>query len=229
MNASGVVVVLPALNEADALPAALAGAPLHDARYRIVVVDNGSTDGTAAVARRLGAEVITEPRRGFGRACAAGLAVAGDDDVVAFMDADGTFTWPDLASVVRPVLAGEADLVLGARVAERRAPGAMPRHVAVANAALGRLCGLLAGVALHDLGPLRAIPAGTLRALGMTDPTYGWPLEMVLRAGRAGLRVTEVGVAYRHRHGTSKVTGRPWPTVKATVRMLVVMARHAAA
>lgn len=221
-----VTVVMPALDESDALPGALAGAPLTDPDVRIVVVDNGSRDSTADVARRLGVEVVVEPRRGFGSACWTGALAAEGSEVVAFMDADATLTWTDLAAVVEPVLRGEADLVLGRRVRRLRERGAMPWHVGLANAVLGRLCGRLAGVDVHDISPLRAINRQTLLTLGLVDRTYGWPLEMVLRAGRHDLRVTEVDVTYRVRHGTSKVTGRPWATLKATARMTAVLLRH---
>jgi glycosyltransferase involved in cell wall biosynthesis len=222
-----VCVVLPALDEADALPAALRGAPLGRPGHRLVVVDNGSSDGTADVARALGAEVVTEPRRGFGAACLRGLQAAGDADVVVFMDADATLRWEDLDAVAGPVARGEADLVLGRRVRALREPGAMPRPIAVANAVLGAACRLLGGGRVHDLSPYRAVRRDALVALDLQDRTYGWPLEMVLRAGRAGLRVTEVPVAYRVRAGTSKVTGRPGPAARATLRMLAVLVRHA--
>jgi glycosyltransferase involved in cell wall biosynthesis len=219
-----VCAVLPALDEADALPAALAGRPEG---LRVLVVDNGSTDGTAGVAEALGAEVVAEPRRGFGSACWRGTLAAEGADVVVFLDADGTLDWDDLPAVAGPVLAGTADLVLGHRRADLREAGAMTRHVAIANRVLGRLCGPLAGVRLHDIGPYRAIRLRALLDLGVRDRTYGWPLEMVVRAGRAGLRVVEVPVAYRVRVGTSKVTGRLWPTVRATVRMAAVLLRTA--
>lgn len=219
-----VCAVLPALDEADALPAALAGRP---AGLRVLVVDNGSTDGTAEVAAALGAEVVTEPRRGFGAACWRGALAAEGAEVLAFLDADGTLDWDDLPAVAGPVLDGRADLVLGRRRADLRSPGAMPAHVAAANAVLARLCGVLAGVRVGDVGPYRAVRRDGLLDLGLRDRTYGWPLEMVLRAGRAGWRVAEVPVRYRVRAGTSKVTGRPWPTVKATARMTRVLLRHA--
>jgi glycosyltransferase involved in cell wall biosynthesis len=215
---------MPALNEADALPAALRGRP---GSVRVVVVDNGSTDGTAQVATMLGAEVVTEPVRGFGAACHRGVEAAAGAEVVVFMDADATLDWTDLEAVAGPVLGGRADLVLGRRVRALRAPGAMPWHVAVANAVLGVLCGLLAGARLHDVGPYRAIRRDALLALELRDRTYGWPLEMVLRAGRAGLRITEVPIRYLERTGSSKVTGRWWPTVRAASRMAAVLARHA--
>jgi glycosyltransferase involved in cell wall biosynthesis len=222
MTESSVCVILPALNEADALPSALAGAP---AWARLLVVDNGSTDGTADVARELGADVVYEPRLGFGAACWAGTLAAVPAEVVVFMDADGSFAWHDLESLVDPIRTGTHDLVLGRRHRALRQPGSMPWHIAVANRVLGYLCGQVAGVPLHDLGPFRAIRGSALVNLGITDRTYGWPLEMVLRAARADLRIREVDVTYRPRVGTSKVTGRPWPTLKATVRMLMVLAR----
>lgn len=229
MTASGdrtrLCVVMPALNEADALPAALAGRPPD---VRVLVVDNGSTDGTAEVARRLGADVVTEPQRGFGAACWRGLHAAEGADVLVYMDADATLDWGDLDTVAGPVLRGEADLILGTRVRHRREPGSMLWHVALVNALLGRLCGQLAGVRLTDLGPFRAVGRDVLLGLGMRDRTYGWPLEMVLRAARGGLRIAEVPVAYRCRAGVSKVTGRPWPTAKTAGKMTWVLARHAA-
>ncbi len=217
-------VVMPALDEADALPAALAGLPPG---VRVVVVDNGSRDGTGRVAAALGAEVVTEPRRGFGAACWAGAVAAAGAEVLVFLDADGTLDWDDLPAVAGPVLRGDADLVVGRRLAALREPGAMPWHIGVANTVLAGACGLLAGTRVHDIGPYRAIRRDTLLALGLRDRTYGWPLEMILRAGRAGLRVTEAPVAYRVRAGTSKVTGRLWPTVRATARMTAVLVAHA--
>lgn len=219
----GICVVLPALNEADALPAALAGRPDN---VRVVVVDNGSTDATADVARSLGADVVAEPRRGFGFACAAGLEAAGEVDIVVYMDADATCDWADLPALTEPILGDHADLVLGRRVRQRRSRGAMPVHVAVANRVLGWLCGRLVAVSTHDIPPYRAMNRRALASLGIQDRTYGWPLEMVLRAGRSGLRVVEVPVAYHRRVGTSKVTGTLGGTLRATRRMLVVLWRH---
>jgi glycosyltransferase involved in cell wall biosynthesis len=200
-------VILPVLDEAEALPGVLGGLPDG---FRPVVVDNGSSDGSGDVARALGAEVVTEPRRGFGRACHTGL-LASTSDVVGFMDADGSCSGADLAAVAAPVCRGEADLVLGRR---QPAPGAWPVHARAANRALAMLLRWRAGVRLGDLGPVRAARRTALLDLGIEDRRFGWPLEMVLRAAAADWRVTEVPVGYAPRVGRSKVTG----TVRGTVR-----------
>jgi glycosyltransferase involved in cell wall biosynthesis len=209
-------VILPALDEAGAIPAVLASLPPG---FRPIVVDNGSTDDTATVARSLGAVVVDEPIRGFGSACWAGL-LAATDDIVCFMDCDGSFSGADLRSVTAPITAGTADLVLGARIAAR---GSWPVHARVANRALAGLIRSRTGVALHDLGPMRAARREPLLALGLRDRRFGWPLEMVLRAGAAGWRIDEVPVTYAPRIGRSKVTG----TVRGTVRAVIDMRRIA--
>lgn len=200
-------VILPVLNEEAAIPSVLARMP---AGYSPIVVDNGSTDGSAEVARRLGARVVTEPQRGFGAACYAGL-VAATDPVVCFMDGDGSLDPGDLPAVTAAVLAGAADLVLGARQPE---PGAWPLHARLGNQVLARKLRRRTGVPLTDLGPMRAAPREALLALGLQDRRFGWPLEMVLRAAAAGLRIEEVPVPYSARAGRSKVTG----TVRGTLR-----------
>jgi glycosyltransferase involved in cell wall biosynthesis len=207
-------VVLPVLDEAAALPGVLARIP---SGYRPLVVDNGSTDGSAGVARSLGADVISEPRRGFGAACFAGLAAA-TDDVVCFMDCDGSLDPAELSAVAAPVMEGRADLVLGARRAER---GAWPLHARLGNRLVAMEVRRRTGVTLADLGPMRAARREALLDLGITDRRFGWPLEMVLRAGRAGWRITEVPVGYHPRLGRSKVTG----TVQGTLRTVRDMGR----
>ncbi|CAN5914209.1 glycosyltransferase family 2 protein [soil metagenome] len=218
--------MLPALNEADALAAALAGAPDW---LEVVVVDNASTDSTAAVAAELGANVVHEPFRGYGAAVQRGLAAGAGAEFIVIIDADATFDWADLAPLLAPLRSGRADVVFGRRAPRRRAPGAMPWHVAVANAVLARICGRLAGTTLHDIGPFKALRGDVVGVIAARDRTYGWPLEFALRAAHAGLRLEEVDVAYRVRAGVSKVTGRPWPTVKTAAKMLWVLAGHATA
>jgi len=200
-------VVLPVLDEAEALPWVLERMP---AGYRPIVVDNGSRDGSADVARRRHVTVVREPRRGFGAACWAGLC-ASVSPVVCFMDADASLDPRDLPAVVAPVLADKADLVLGARVA---GPGAWPAHARLANRYLAAKVRGRTAVKLHDLGPMRAARRQPLLDLGIEDRRFGWPLEMVLRAADAGWRIGEVPVPYHARTGRSKVTG----TVRGTIR-----------
>jgi glycosyltransferase involved in cell wall biosynthesis len=220
MDLSGVTVVLPALDEAEALPAALASFPPG---VDLLVVDNGSRDATASVAAAAGARVVAEPRRGFGAACWAGVQASPEAEVLAFADADGSFDGADLIAVAAPVLRGQADLVIGSRTAGAREAGAMPAYAVAANRAIGLACRLLFGVPLSDLGPFRAIRRDSLLALGVRDRGQGWPLEMIGRAGRAGLRVIEVPVRYRPRAGgASKVTGSLRGSLRAAVAMAAV-------
>jgi len=208
-------VILPCLNEAAALPGLLARMPDG---YRPIVADNGSTDGSAAIAASGGATVVTVPQRGFGAACHAGR-LAASSDVVCVMDADGSFDPADLRAVAGPVLDGTADLMLG-----RRAPrgwGAWPLHARIGNAVLSAELRRSAGVPLRDLGPMRAFHREGMLGLGLTDRRFGYPLEMVLRAAGAGWRIAEVPVAYYPRAGKSKVTG----TVGGTVRTVRDMSR----
>ncbi|MCP4435547.1 MAG: glycosyltransferase family 2 protein [Actinomycetia bacterium] len=212
-------VILPALDEARALPSVLGAMP---AGYRAIVVDNGSSDGTAGVAAECGATVIQEPVRGFGSACFAGLTAA-DADVVCFMDADASFDASQLPRVANPVVAGVADLVLGARVAS---PGSWPWHARVSNRALAFELRRRTGARLTDLGPMRAAKRQALLDLSLVDRRSGWPLEMVLAAGAAGWRIQEVGVDYRPRVGQSKVTGTFLGTARAIGDMGGLLARH---
>jgi glycosyltransferase involved in cell wall biosynthesis len=213
-----VEVILPVLDEEAALPAVLGRMP---ADHRPIVVDNDSTDGSARVARALGALVVCEPVRGFGAACFAGL-LAASADVVCFMDADASLDPRDLPRLSAPVADGAADLVLGARRATR---GAWPAHARAANRLLALELRRRGGVVLTDLGPMRAARREALLGLGIADRRFGWPLEMVLRAARAGWRIDEVPVAYHPRIGRSKVTG----SVRGTAQAMRDMARVLAA
>ena len=206
-------VILPVLDEAEALPLVLGAMP---ASYDPIVVDNGSTDGSGALAASLGARVVCEPRRGFGAACFAGL-LAAEADVVCFMDCDGSLDPGELPQVAGPVLADRADLVMGARRAER---GAFPIHARAANRLLAFEVRRRSGLALRDLGPMRAARRQPVLDLRLRDRRFGWPLEMVLLAAAAGWRIEEVSVAYRARSGRSKITG----TVRGTARTVRDMA-----
>ena len=202
-------VVLPCLDEAGALPYVLGRLP---AGYRAIVVDNGSSDGSAEIARRLGAQVVYEPRRGFGAACDAGLHAA-SAEVVCFCDCDGSLDLAELPLVAAPVLAGDADLAVG-----RRRPGsirAWPSHARIANLLLARRIRRTTGAPLRDLGPMRAARREPLLALRLSDRRFGYPLEMVLAAARAGWRITEADVRYAPRTGRSKVTGTLAGTLRA--------------
>ncbi len=200
-------VVLPALNEAVAIAWVLERMPQG---YRAIVVDNGSTDDTARIAAEFGATVVAEPVRGFGSACWAGLQ-ATSAEIVCFMDCDRSLDPAALPGVVGPVELGEADLVIGARIADR---GSWPLHARFANRFLAFDVRRRTGLDLTDLGPMRAARREGLLSLGLRDRRSGWPLEMVLRASSAGWRVRNVPVAYHERAGRSKVTG----TVRGTVR-----------
>jgi glycosyltransferase involved in cell wall biosynthesis len=199
-------VVIPVRNEAEALPWLLGRLPDGT---RAIVVDNGSTDGSGDIARQHGAYVVVEPIPGFGSACWAGLTAA-TADIVAFCDGDGALDPADLPRVVDPVRAGAVELMLGAR---QPVPGAMTWHQRLANRALAAELRRRTKATITDLGPMRAAHRMALLDLGMRDRRSGWPLEMVLRAHRAGWRIGETGVPYAPRRGgTSKVTG----TVKGT-------------
>lgn len=208
-------VVLPCLNEAAALPWVLGRLPQG---YRAIVVDNGSTDGSADVARAHGALVVTESRRGFGSAAHAGL-LAATAPIVAFCDADASMDPADLPMVVDPVAAGEVDLVLGRRIPTAR--GAWPFHARVANRALAFLMRRATGLPLHDLGPMRAVNREAMLALDLQDRRSGYPLELVLKGHAAGWSVREVETPYSPRIGRSKVTG----TIRGTVTAVKDMSR----
>jgi glycosyltransferase involved in cell wall biosynthesis len=217
--------IIPALNEADCLPALLAEAPralLHE----IIVVDNGSTDETAAMARLAGAQVVSEPQRGYGAACAAGVAAA-TGDILVFMDGDGSFVPQELVHLIAPLVAGQADLVLGSRMRGGMVAGAMPSHQRFGNWLVAWLVRRLYRVKLTDLGPFRAIRRDRLLALQMQERTYGWPIEMMVKAAKQPARLLEVPVSYRPRFaGQSKVGGTVRGTVLATYKILRVTFRY---
>lgn len=220
-----VVVVIPAVDEEEAIGRVVADVPGFVTE--VVVVDNGSRDRTAEVARAAGARVVAEPRRGYGQACLAGIAAAGDADVIAFLDGDYSDYPEQLERLVAPLLAGEADLVIGSRRTGRRAPGAHPWHAVAGTWLCVALMNRLIGTQATDLGPFRALTAAALRRLDMRDRGFGWTVEMQMKARRRGLRVREVPVDYRPRLGRSKISGTLSGSLRAGTRILGTIARHA--
>ena len=223
-----VTVIIPCLDEAEAI-----GALVREVRAEgvdeVIVVDNGSRDGTAACAAEAGARVIAEPRRGYGRACAAGLAATcSKTQVVCFLDGDGSDVPRFLANVVGPVARGEADFVMGSRLRGRREPGSMTLQQIIAGRLAGVLLLLLYRARFTDMSPFRAMRTDQLRRLGMSEETYGWNLEMQMRVAAAGLRVMEVPVDHRcRRGGVSKVSGNLAGGLKAAWKITITFVRLA--
>lgn len=217
--------IIPALNEADCLPVLLREAP-RALLYEVIVVDNGSTDATAAVARGAGAMVVSEPRRGYGYACAAGVAAA-TGRLLVFMDGDGSFVPSEIEWLVAPIAAGQADMVLGTRLRGGMSAGAMPPHQRLGNHLVAWLVRRFYHIELTDLGPFRAIQRELLDQLEMQEQTYGWPIEMLVKAARRRARLLEVPVSYRPRlAGQSKVGGTVRGTLLATYKILRVTWRY---
>lgn len=226
MNAGALVVaaVIPALDEEQAIGAVVEGILRRGSVDLIVVADNGSTDATAAVARAAGALVVSEPRRGYGRACLAGIRGAEGADIVVLLDGDAADDPDDLPRVLAPVLAGDADLVVGTRAARER--GSMTPQQIAGNRIATALMRVVHGAHITDLGPLRAVRRDHLLALEMSEMTYGWSAEMAVKARRAGLRYAEVPVGYRRRVGVSKVGGTLRGSAGAAVSITGAILRH---
>jgi len=221
-------VVIPALDEEEALPHVLAAIP-EGAVRRVVVADNGSRDRTAEVARAAGAEVVREPRRGYGAACLKALAHLRRDppDVVVFLDGDHSDHPEELPRLLAPIARGEADLVVGSRALGRAERGALTPQQRVGNAIACVALRLVYGARYTDLGPFRAIRWEALERLGMVDLDYGWTVEMQIKAARRRIAHAEVPVSYRRRIGVSKVSGTLRGTLGASRKILWVLARHA--
>lgn len=222
---SKVAVIIPALNEEAAIGGVVAAIPawVDD----IIVVDNGSTDATAAIAGEAGARVIREPKRGYGAACLAGLAALSDPDIVVFMDGDGSDVPAEMTLLVDPIIQGRADLVIGSRVLGAREPGALTPQARFGNWLACRLIQLFWGRRYTDLGPFRAIRRRALAALDMQDRDYGWTVEMQVKAVRRGLRVGEAPVSYRRRLGASKISGTLRGVLGAGLKILYIIFREA--
>jgi glycosyltransferase involved in cell wall biosynthesis len=201
-----VSVVIPTRNEALALGHVLADLPAGLVN-EVLVVDNGSTDGTLEIAARMGARVIREPRRGYGRACLTGLASASSPDIVVFLDGDYSDRPAELPLLLAPIVEGRADITLGSRLAKPSTPGALPWHAAFGNRLAAGLITLLFRQRITDLGPFRAARADVLRKLALEETTYGWAVEMILKGALHGFRVVEVPVSYHPRIGKSKISG----------------------
>jgi glycosyltransferase involved in cell wall biosynthesis len=222
-----VTVIIPALNEAGNIRR-LADEVRATAAVSVLVVDNGSQDATGQEALAGGARLVREPRRGYGYACAAGAAAAGEADVLVFLDGDYSFQPADLPRLLAPLMADQADLVLGSRELGHIAPGAMPAHQRLGNRLVAWLVKRLYGLQISDLGPYRAVRRVWLERLDMREMTYGWPAEMIVKAARRGARVCEVPVSYHSRRaGRSKVSGTLGGTLLAGWFILGVTLRYA--
>ncbi|GAB4141531.1 MAG: glycosyltransferase family 2 protein [Planctomycetota bacterium] len=217
--------MIPVLDEERAIPLVLAELPsrLVD---DVVVVDNGSRDASALEAERHGARVVREPRRGYGSACRAGIEAAGDADVIVFLDGDHSDYPEDLPLILGPILEGQADLVIGSRMILPESRRALLPQARFGNRVASWLMKALCGIRCTDLGPFRAIRRRSLDALDLSDPDYGWTVEMQLAAKREGLRVREVPVRYRARIGRSKITGTLRGSLLAGWKILRAIARH---
>ena len=220
-----VSVIIPTHNEALSIERVLADLP-SDLVTEVIVVDSNSADGTPAIAARMGARVIQEPRRGYGRACLTGLAAANSPDVVAFVDGDYSDRPSELPILLAPIVEGRADITLGSRLHGRNSAGALPWHQAFGNRLAASLIRLLYGLNISDLGPFRAARADVLRALTLEETTYGWAVEMLLKGALAGYRVVEVPVSYHPRIGKSKISGTLKGTVGAGWFILSLIVRY---
>lgn len=221
-------VIIPCLNEAEPI-ADVVREVLAEAIGEVIVVDNGSTDRTAARAEAAGARVVREPRRGYGRACAAGLAaIPPGTEIVCFLDGDGSDVPAFLKAVIAPVAAGEADFVMGSRLRGRREAGSMTPQQIAAGWLAGLLLRLTYGARFTDMSPLRAMRVDMLKALGMAETTYGWNLEMQMRVAARGLTIAEIPVDHRcRRGGQSKVSGNPVAGLKAAWKITATFLRLA--
>jgi glycosyltransferase involved in cell wall biosynthesis len=220
-----VSVIIPTHNEADAIERVLADLP-SDLTTEVIVVDSNSTDGTPEIAARMGARVVQEPRRGYGRACLTGLAAANSPDVVVFLDGDYSDRPSELPILLAPITEGRADITLGSRLHESRLPGALPWHQVFGNRLAAFLIRIFYGLKIRDLGPFRAGRADVLRALALEETTYGWAVEMILKGTMAGYRVVEVPVSYYPRIGQSKISGTLKGTLGAGWFILSLIVRY---
>ena len=226
---SDVSVVIPALNEEEPIAAVVRECQSTKIPREVIVVDNGSTDATAERAREAGARIVSEPRPGYGRACAAGIrAVSPNSKIIVFLDGDGSDCPEFMSQLVDPIAAGSFDFVIGSRTRGKREPGSMNFQQVFAGRFAGWLMRLLYGVRYSDMSPFRAIRHDSLERLSMREETYGWNLEMQMKAARLGLRILEVPVNHRCRTGgLSKVSGTFRGTFLAGARIIATFLRIA--
>jgi len=221
-----ITVIIPALNEGGNIHQLVQSVRIA-ANVEVTVVDNGSTDSTAQEADAAGATVVSEPRRGYGFACAAGVDSAKDSDILVFMDGDHSFAPTDIPSLITPIIEDRADMVMGSRVLGSIEPGSMFPQQRFGNWLVSRLTNLIYGLSITDLGPFRAIRRSLLVELGMQEMTYGWPVEMIVKSARRGSRILEVPVSYfTRRFGQSKVSGTLRGTILAGWHILSVTFRY---
>jgi glycosyltransferase involved in cell wall biosynthesis len=220
-----VSVIIPTHNEAQSIALVLADLP-SDLTTEVIVVDSNSSDGTPEIAASMGARVVQEPRRGYGRACLTGLATANSPDVVVFLDGDYSDRPSELPILLAPITEGRAEITLGSRLHGQTSAGALPWHQAFGNRLAASLIRLLYGLKISDLGPFRAGRADVLRALALEETTYGWAVEMILKGALAGYRVVEVPVSYYPRIGKSKISGTLKGTIGAAWFILSLTARY---
>jgi glycosyltransferase involved in cell wall biosynthesis len=220
-----VSVIIPTHNEAQAIGRVLADLP-SNLVTEVIVVDSNSNDGTPEIAAKMGALVVQEPRRGYGRACLTGIATANSPDVVVFLDGDYSDRPSELPVLLAPITEGRADITLGSRLRERRSAGALPWHQVLGNRLAAGLIRFLYGLEISDLGPFRAARADVLRGLALEEATYGWAVEMILKGALAGCRVIEVPVSYYPRVGKSKIGGTLKGTIGAAWFILSLIVRY---
>jgi glycosyltransferase involved in cell wall biosynthesis len=220
-----VSIIIPTHNEAQAIARVLADLP-SDLITEVIVVDSNSNDGTPEIATRMGARVIHESRRGYGQACLTGLATANSPDIVVFLDGDYSDRPSELPMLLDPIIQGDADITLGARLGEQQIRGALPWHQVFGNRLAAGLIRHFYGLKITDLGPFRAARAEVLRVLALEETTYGWAVEMILKGALNGFRVVEVPVTYYPRIGKSKIGGTLKGTVGAAWFILSLMVRY---
>jgi glycosyltransferase involved in cell wall biosynthesis len=220
-----VSVIIPTHNEAQAIERVLVDLPA-DLTTEVIVVDSNSNDGTPVIAAKMGARVVQEPRRGYGRACLTGIAAANSPDVVVFLDGDYSDRPSELPALLAPIIEGRADITLGSRLHSRTSAAALPWHQVFGNRLAANLIRLLYGVQISDLGPFRAARADVLGALALEQTTYGWAVEMILKGALAGFRIVEVPVSYYPRIGKSKIGGTLKGTVGAGWFILSLIVRY---